>query len=108
MIVTKRVSMASLIRYTSPVLRHSLQQSHNKGLYYGFRDAILFRLVTIINATAVTCTWAAPGQCQRKNTGKVAKQKQLPSASMRGARAQKITWVLTINNLLYRAKRLRA
>ena len=29
-------------------------------------------------ATAVTCTWAAPGQSQRENTGTVAK---LPSAS---------------------------
>ena len=48
MIVTKRESMASLIHDTSPILRHSLQQSHNKGLYYGFRDAILSRLVTII------------------------------------------------------------
>ena len=46
MIVTKRESMASLIHDTSPTLRHSLQQSHNKGLYYGFRDAILSRLVT--------------------------------------------------------------
>ena len=40
-------------------------------------------------ATAVTCTWAVPGQ--RENIGTVAKQKQLPSDSMRGARAQKIT-----------------
>ena len=48
MIVTKRENMASLIHDTSPTLRHSLQQSHNKGLYYGFRDAILSRLVTII------------------------------------------------------------
>ena len=48
MIVTKRESMSSLIHDTSPTLRHSLQQSHNKGLYYGFRDAILSRLVTII------------------------------------------------------------
>ena len=48
MIVTKRESMASLIHDTSPTLRHSLQQSHNKGLYYGFRDAKLSRLVTII------------------------------------------------------------
>ena len=40
--------MASLINDTIPILRHSLQQSHNKGLYYGFRDAILSRLVTII------------------------------------------------------------
>ena len=48
MIVTKRKSMASLIHDTSPILRHSLQQSHNKGLYYGFRDAILSRFVTII------------------------------------------------------------
>ena len=40
--------MASLIHDTSPILRHSLQQSHNKGLHYGFRDAILSRLVTII------------------------------------------------------------
>ena len=31
MIVTKRESMASLIHDTSPILRHSLQQSHNKG-----------------------------------------------------------------------------
>ena len=48
MIVTKRESMASLIHDTSPILRHSLQQSHNKGLHYGFRDAIFSRLVTII------------------------------------------------------------
>ena len=40
--------MVSLIHDTSPTLRHSLQRSHNKGLYYGFRDAILSRLVTII------------------------------------------------------------
>ena len=40
--------MVSLIHDTSPILRHSLQQSHNKGLYYGFRDTILSRLVTII------------------------------------------------------------
>ena len=42
-------------------------------------------------ATAVACTWAAPGQ--RENTGTV-KKKQLPSASldsMRRARTQKIT-----------------
>ena len=45
MIVTKRESMASLIHDTCPTLRHSLQLSHNKGLYYGFRDAILSRLV---------------------------------------------------------------
>ena len=57
MIVTKRESMTSLIHDTSPILRHSLQQSHNKGLYYGFRDA----------------------------------------------RAQNITGVVTINNLLYSA-----
>ena len=37
--------MASLIHDTSPILRHSLQQSHNKGLYYGFRDVILSHLV---------------------------------------------------------------
>ena len=48
MIVTKQESMASLIHDTSPTLRHSLQQSHNKGLYYGFKDAILSCLVTII------------------------------------------------------------
>ena len=51
--------MASLIHDTSPILRHSLQQSHNKGLYYGFRDAILSRLVTIIKHLvhhAVYCT----------------------------------------------------
>ena len=53
MIVTKRESMASLVHDTSPVLRHSLQQSHNKGLYYGFRDAILSRLVTIIKCMHV-------------------------------------------------------
>ena len=47
MIVTKRESMASLIHDTSHTLRHSLQ-SHIKGLYYGFRDAILSRLGTII------------------------------------------------------------
>ena len=50
-------------------------------------------------ARAVSCTWAAPGQ--RENTETVAKQKQLPSAglvTMRGARAQKITCVLTIKS----------
>ena len=41
MIVTKRESMASVIHDTSPILRHSLQHSHNKGLYYGFREAML-------------------------------------------------------------------
>ena len=41
MMATKRESIASLIHDTSPTLRQSLQQSHNKGLYYGFRDAIL-------------------------------------------------------------------
>ena len=40
--------MASLIHDTSPILIHSLQQSHNKGLYYGFRDVTLSRLVIII------------------------------------------------------------
>ena len=40
--------MASLIHDTSPILRHSLQQSHNNGLYYGFRDVILSHLVTNI------------------------------------------------------------
>ena len=50
MIVTKRESTASLIHDTSPTLRHSLQQSHNKGMYYGFRDSVLSRLVTIIKA----------------------------------------------------------
>ena len=38
-------------------------------------------------ATAVSCTWAAPGR--RENTETIAKQKQRPSAgldSMRGAR----------------------
>ena len=42
MIVTKRESMASLIHDTSPY--YDIVQSHNKGLYYGFRDAILSRL----------------------------------------------------------------
>ena len=40
--------MVSLIHDTSPILQHSLQQSHNKGLYCGFRDTILSRLVTMI------------------------------------------------------------
>ena len=31
----------------SPISRHIWQQSHNKGLYYGFEDAILSHLVTI-------------------------------------------------------------
>ena len=60
MIVTKRESMASPIHDASPKLRHSLQQSHNKGLYYGFRDAILSDLVTIIKRLvhhAVYCTY---------------------------------------------------
>ena len=55
MIVTKRESMTSLIHDTSPILRHSLQQSHNKGLYYGFRVAILSRLVTMHQAPGVSC-----------------------------------------------------
>ena len=44
-------------------------------------------------ATAVTCTWAAPGAGQRENNETVAKQKQPPSAfsrpryHARGARA---------------------
>ena len=42
--------MASLIHDTSPTLGHSLQHSHNKGLYYGFRDAILSHLVTMHQA----------------------------------------------------------
>ena len=46
--------MASPIHDTSPILRHSLQQSHNKGLCYGFRDAILSRLVTIIYAIPIS------------------------------------------------------
>ena len=25
---------------TGPILRHSLQQSHNKGLHYGFREGL--------------------------------------------------------------------
>ena len=33
--------MASLIHDTSPILRHSWQKN-NKGLYYGFKDAIPF------------------------------------------------------------------
>ena len=50
MIVTKRERMAFLFHdtCTSPILRHSLLPSHNKALYYGFRDAILSRLVTIV------------------------------------------------------------
>ena len=54
-IVTERESMASLIHDTSPTLRHSLQQSHNKGLYCGFGDAILSRLVTIIQVPGASC-----------------------------------------------------
>ena len=41
-IVTKRESMGSLKPYIN--LRHR-QQSHNKGLYYGFKDAILSYLI---------------------------------------------------------------
>ena len=39
--------MASLIHDTSPILQHSLQQSHNKGLYYGFSDAILSNYIRL-------------------------------------------------------------
>ena len=42
MIVIKRDSMASLIHDTCNKV------IINKGLYYGFRDAILSRLITII------------------------------------------------------------
>ena len=52
MIVTKRESMASLIH---AILRHSLQQSHNMGLYNGFRDAILSRLVIYHQALGASC-----------------------------------------------------
>ena len=55
MIVTKQESMASLIHDISPILRHSLQQSHNMGLYYGFRDAILSRLVIYHQALGASC-----------------------------------------------------
>ena len=60
----------------------SSSHSRGSGVLTGARE----------KATAVACTWAAPGQ--RENTGTVAKQKQLPSAgldSTRGTRAQKIT-----------------
>ena len=43
MIVTKRKGMASLIHDTSPILRHSLQQSHNKDLYHGLVDKVIIR-----------------------------------------------------------------
>ena len=57
MIVTKRESMASLIHDTSHVLRHNLQQSHNKGLYYGFRDAILspFTFLLLLAVRVIEC-----------------------------------------------------
>ena len=44
--------MASLVHDISPTLRHSLHQSHNKGLYYGFRDSILSRLCSYVRACA--------------------------------------------------------
>ena len=47
--------MVSLIHDTSPILRHGLQESHNKGLYYGFRDVILSRLVTMHKAPGASC-----------------------------------------------------
>ena len=47
--------MASLVHDTSPILRHILKQSHNKGLYYGLRDAILSRLVTMHQAPGASC-----------------------------------------------------
>ena len=40
---------------TSPILRHSWQQSHNKGLYYGFRDDLLSRLVIMYQAPGTSC-----------------------------------------------------
>ena len=63
MIVTKRESMASLIHDTSSILRHSLQQSHDKGLYYGFRDAILSRLVTIIKRLVYHAVYCMSMSC---------------------------------------------
>ena len=47
--------MASLIHDTSPTLRHGLQQSHNKGLYYGFRDAILSYFTIVQTSKLATC-----------------------------------------------------
>ena len=63
MIVTKRESMASLIHDKSPTLRHSLQQSHNKGLYYGFRDAILSDLVKRLVRHAVYTVYPCLVSC---------------------------------------------
>ena len=65
MIVSEREGMASLIHDTNPTLRHSLQQSQNKGLYYGFRDAILSRLKTCTNVYA-WYIWATVDQSQHE------------------------------------------
>ena len=60
--------MASLIHDSSPILQHSWQQSHNKVLHYGFRDAILSHLVTMYlnlergNAVVVTSSGHWPGR----------------------------------------------
>ena len=60
-------------------------------------------------ATAVTCTWTASGQ-EKKPEPLLSRSSCLQLAgrprcldSLRGVRAQKITCVLTINNLLYSA-----
>ena len=53
MIVTKRESMPSLIHDTIPTLRHSLQQSHNKALYYGFRFIGLLSFILLVLAVRV-------------------------------------------------------
>ena len=95
MIVNKQESMASLIHDTS----------HNKGLYYGFRDAILSCLFTIMvqkgKAATVTRESGEVAACslarERRRRQSLAfgplrgkektpeplliKQKQLPSAS---------------------------
>ena len=66
MIVTKRESMSSLIHDTSPTLRHSLQQSHNKGLYYGFRDAIYHQAPGA--SGLLWCFVALLALCKNKNS----------------------------------------
>ena len=76
MIVTKRESMSSLIHDTSPTLRHSVQQSHNKGLYYGFRDAILSRTQSQVGGHDTRELYTRGGSSRVNRDGRAIHRKQ--------------------------------
>ena len=56
-----KYSISESMIQASTVLRHSWQQSHNKGLYCGFRAAILSHFVTAPSAWCIMRYTAYPG-----------------------------------------------